>query len=450
MVENNLTITHPELCKEWDYEKNEKGPENYTHGSHAKVFWILNYYDTTKNKNFVFEWQSSIKTRCNGVDCPYLAANSKVWVGFNDLASNNPELAALWHPTKNGNLKPTEVTTNSHKKIWWYKKYLDPITNKEHEFEWLSTICSMNKKKGKEMCPYLTDRLVWKNYNDLASKNPELAALWHPTKNGNLKPTEITCTTKKNIWWYKRYLDPITNKEYEFEWISTVGNMNSKKGEKCPYLTGRSVWPNFNDLATTHSSIAKQWNYEKNNFTPQEVSIGSEKIAYFTCENGHTFKSRIYSRINNSCPFCSASSAEKLTHSILDKYNMKYEIEKRFVEEVKRNPYDIFLNNENLFIELDGEQHFKSMKFFDICTPFSKRVEIDNKKNKCAFENNIPLLRIPYTYFKEELKMESLVLDFIRTRIIPKEIIDFYSQYEFSNYAELAEKYNETLELKVS
>ena len=33
--------------------------------------------------------------------------------------SEHPELVSEWHPTKNGELKPDEVTYGSHKKIWW-------------------------------------------------------------------------------------------------------------------------------------------------------------------------------------------------------------------------------------------------------------------------------------------------------------------------------------------
>lgn len=369
MVKNNLTITHPELCKEWDYEKNEKGPENYTYGSHAKVFWRIDYYDKTENKNFVLRWSDRIEHRTiDNRGCPYLSGQA-VLEGFNDLASKNPELAALWHPTKNGNLKPTEITCNSTRKIWWYKKYFDRNTNKEFEFEWLCQVYVMNQKKDKE---------------------------------------------------------------------------------KCPYLTGKRLFRNFNDLATTHPQIAQEWNYEKNNLTPQEVMIGSNKEVYFTCKYGHTYKTNIYKRLYNGCPYCSASKAEHKAHNILNKNNISFIIEKRLFDEIKRNPYDIFLSEKNLLVELDGKQHFEKIQFFEDKKPFTERIETDNKKNKYAFENSVPLLRIPYMYFEDELKMEALVMDFIRTRIIPKEIIDFYSQYDFSNYAELAEKYNETLKLKAS
>jgi len=37
----------------------------------------------------------------------------------NCLATKNPELAKEWHPTKNGDLTPFNVTLGSSKKVWW-------------------------------------------------------------------------------------------------------------------------------------------------------------------------------------------------------------------------------------------------------------------------------------------------------------------------------------------
>ena len=37
---NNLFVLYPELCKEWDYEKNDKHPSEFTSGSGKKVWWI--------------------------------------------------------------------------------------------------------------------------------------------------------------------------------------------------------------------------------------------------------------------------------------------------------------------------------------------------------------------------------------------------------------------------
>lgn len=62
--ENNLLMNNPELCKEWDYNKNDKNPEEYTPKSDKKVWWIC--------KNCGCEWEARISRR-NGywkTGCP--------------------------------------------------------------------------------------------------------------------------------------------------------------------------------------------------------------------------------------------------------------------------------------------------------------------------------------------------------------------------------------------
>ena len=53
-----------------------------------------------------------------GSGCPYCGGR-RVLAGFNDLATQAPEVAAQWHPTLNGNLTPSMVTAGSHRKAWW-------------------------------------------------------------------------------------------------------------------------------------------------------------------------------------------------------------------------------------------------------------------------------------------------------------------------------------------
>lgn len=39
--------------------------------------------------------------------------------GYNDLETENPDLAEQWHPEKNGELTPKDVTAGSNRKVWW-------------------------------------------------------------------------------------------------------------------------------------------------------------------------------------------------------------------------------------------------------------------------------------------------------------------------------------------
>lgn len=107
----------------------------------------------------------------------------------NDLATKRPDLAAEWHPTKNGDLKPEDVTYGSGKKVWW-------LCSCGHEWE-----AAINNRVKGNGCPYCSNRILMKGLNDLASVRPDLAAEWHPTKNGGLKPEDVTAGSSKKVWW---------------------------------------------------------------------------------------------------------------------------------------------------------------------------------------------------------------------------------------------------------
>ena len=59
-----------------------------------------------------------------------------------------------------------------------------------------------NAYKNGNGCGICSGYIVVERINDLATKRPELAKEWHPTKNGDLKPTQVICrTSNKKVWW---------------------------------------------------------------------------------------------------------------------------------------------------------------------------------------------------------------------------------------------------------
>jgi hypothetical protein len=63
------------------------------------------------------EFESFIGNRVKGAGCP-ICDGKEVLVGFNDLASQRPDLLKRWHGTRN-KVRPTEVVVGSIKKVWW-------------------------------------------------------------------------------------------------------------------------------------------------------------------------------------------------------------------------------------------------------------------------------------------------------------------------------------------
>ena len=105
-----LLVTHPELAKEWNYDKNAPlSPDKVSSGSHKKVWWSCPQGH---------DWEALISNRAKGNACPY-CSGQWVIVGKTDLATVKPELAEEWNYDKNGSLKPTDVTVGSGKKVWW-------------------------------------------------------------------------------------------------------------------------------------------------------------------------------------------------------------------------------------------------------------------------------------------------------------------------------------------
>ena len=92
---------------------------------------------------------------------------------------------------------------------------------------------------------------------------------------------------------------------------------------------------------------------------------------------------------------------------ILDENDISYETEKKFAtcKDKTYLPFDFYINNKYL-IEYDGEQHYNEDSVFD----YEYTHNHDLIKNKWCKENNIPLIRIPYTHFNN-LCLEDLLLE---------------------------------------
>ena len=202
MKKNNLAEGNPELAKEWHPTLNgDLTPMDVTLGSNKKVWW-----QCVKGH----QWESMVCNRNNGKRCPY-CSGKRILVGYNDLATTNPEVSEEWHPTLNGDMTPNCVTFGSGKRIWWR-------CGKGHE--WERPISHRSRGAG---CPFCAGKKTLKCYNDLATVNPELAKEWHPTLNKDLTPYEVGSGSHKKVWW-------LCSKGHE--WEATVANRNKRSG--CP------------------------------------------------------------------------------------------------------------------------------------------------------------------------------------------------------------------------
>ena len=80
-----------------------------------------------------------------------------------------------------------------------------------------------------------------------------------------------------------------------------------------PILLKKRVLLGSNNLAVTHPNILKQWDYEKNDIKPEEISHGSGKKVWWKCSKGHSYEMTVYKKLSRaaSCPVCSGHKTVK-------------------------------------------------------------------------------------------------------------------------------------------
>ena len=132
--EKSLGFLYPEIAKLYS-KNNDISVFKINPSSHTKRKWICKKY------GHEHEYETRPYHMIKGNRCPY-CNGKKVKIGFNDLASQYPEIAKEWHPTKNGDLKPTDVTSKSGKRAWWLCL--------SHNHEWQAKIYSRTLGHG---CP---------------------------------------------------------------------------------------------------------------------------------------------------------------------------------------------------------------------------------------------------------------------------------------------------------
>lgn len=279
-----------QLLKQWNSNKNgEITPQDLSYGSNKKVWWRCEKEH---------EWEAQIKSRVRGSGCP-VCRSKKIVAGTNDLSTTHPDIAAQWHPTKNGEVTPKMISYGSHRKFWW-------VCDKGHE--WEAVVLSRGYGTG---CPVCAGKAVIPGENDLASMNPQLAAEWHPTKNGELRPSKVTPYSNRKVWW-------LCDKGHEYQ--AQISHRASQDSA-CPYCIGKKVLVGFNDLTTAYPKIADQWHASLNGeLTPEMFTVGNHKKIWWQCSEGHIWMAAIYSRTGpkkHGCPVCAGNVSKKR----LDRYN---------------------------------------------------------------------------------------------------------------------------------
>ncbi len=264
-----------------------------TAGNGRKLWWKCREGDD-------HEWQAVVSnvTRPNS-RCPF-CVNQRVSV-TNSLATRYPDIAAEWHPNANGTLTPTTVVFGSNKRAWW-------LCAADSRHQWETSICSRTVDGTR--CPYCTNKRASPT-NSLAALHPQVAAQWHPTRNGSLTPDDVPAGSATIAWW-------ICGAGPDHEWSVRVVQRTTF-GTGCPCCANQKASVT-NSLARLFPDAAEQLDEDLNDgLAADQVVAGSNRYRWWRCPAGpdHIWKTSPKSRTTDGtgCPACSGNQVS-VTNSL--------------------------------------------------------------------------------------------------------------------------------------
>ena len=282
---------YPHIALEWDYDKNQKRPEDYTYGSTYNAFWKC-------RENPMHKWKALINDRKPGFKrCPYCNDPETIL----DLAVTKPKLVKYWDYIKN-DFGPENYTEFSNQMVYWKCK-------KGHSFQ--NKICNYLDHDFK--CHICNNSNIVEYSTELEILYPDLIRELDITKS-NVKPIQLEVNSDDLIWW----ICPDERHSYQMSVYS-----RTRLGRSCPEC--RSLISHKEDitLLSRYPEIIEIWDYNNNDgLLPEDIAFSSKATFNYVCNENHKWNESLPSLIQNNftCAYCSGRRLLPGYNSVADKY----------------------------------------------------------------------------------------------------------------------------------
>lgn len=179
----SLAELFPDIAAQWDVERNGGAltPKDVNAWSEVRLWWSCPVAEDHR-------WKAPVAHRAGAPGCPFCRGYRASHT--NSLAALFPALAKQLHPTRNDTLHPEDIVATSERLHWWKCPAAE-------DHEWQARSSDTTRSPG---CPFCSGKRASATHS-LATVNPELAALWHPSRNGALTARDVTPASEKVVWW---------------------------------------------------------------------------------------------------------------------------------------------------------------------------------------------------------------------------------------------------------
>jgi len=306
---NSLATKFPELCEEWDYDRNLFTTKEVTPGSEKKAWWVC--------KKCEYKWETSVNNRAgkNPTGCPRCAG--MVISEKNNFAVLFPHLLEDWDYKKNKGVDPYKISSGTHKRIYWSCHVCS--------HPWSTYL--FNRTLHKSGCPGCSKKAASSTSN-VKKVFPELLKEWDYVKN-KVPPDKVSSYSAKKVWWKCR--------KCNHNWEAVVFSRTAG-GNGCPACANQVVTDN-NRLSILFPEIVKDWDYTKNKICPEEVTSKSGRYIWWVCNVcGYGWRTKVCKRTvsNQGCSNCAkGSSVSKISQRWLDSLNIPNLEREYYIKDLK-------------------------------------------------------------------------------------------------------------------
>ena len=197
-INNNLTVTHPELVKEYS-SRNPLAAAQIIAGTRKKLWW--------KCQTCSYEWEATGHNRAGKKKSGCPVCGGRIASETHNLTVLYPELAREY--SSRNPLPVKAVRPGTSKKLWW-------VCSKGHE--WQAT--GAHRTTHGHGCPACSGRVPTPTRN-LAVLYPDLAKEY--SSKNSLPADLISAGTDKKLWW-------VCSKGHEWQ----ASGANRTQGSGCP------------------------------------------------------------------------------------------------------------------------------------------------------------------------------------------------------------------------
>lgn len=349
-----LSATHPEVAARWlgnVDELEQRTPDDFGIRARLSCWWWCGEPGHPKVQAPPYEFDRGF--RCPACLEEQRAERDRI---LQLPVSDVPELVAAWRdPRSYEGLKVVDVSQGVRgKQLGIAFRLRCP------EDHTVDTVVETFLFVG---CPWCRGNATRKSSPPIADTDPEVAATWHPVRNGGLTPQNTPSNYSKPLWWKSVQC-------CGYEWQATIGartlGRRPQRGRGhyyCPQC--ESV---FGSLAWLDPETAAEW-HEDNPSTPWHVrptsKLAQASVNWRCSQNpAHVWDTSVSARWNGSgCPQCATSGTSR--------------IEKRFAEAAqlydaasspsKDNGWrlDVLVPSLRLIIEYDGAYWHRDKQLLD-------------------------------------------------------------------------------------